>query len=201
MIDERKIIKNKFGEKMSRYYKYNCEYYDIYYCCSDNIIDHGNIKKYDKSRYIVFDYFILDMIDKKIIQYDKRFNNSFTDTIGEFDKVKVEKREYGKEIIISSENKEDIIIKLDKNNNMIGYINNNVENIGNGFLSCNKNLVTLSLSNAINIGDNFLHSNKKLRELKLEKVENIGDNFLSKNQNLTTLTLPNAINIGDRFLY
>ncbi len=206
-----------------KYYKYNCEDNDIYYCSDNIIIDHGNINKYDKLRYIVFDYFVLDMIDKKIIKYDNKIIDSFTDTIGEFDKVRVLKKEYGKEIIISSENKEDIIIKLDKDNNMIGYINNNVEtigddflysneklielklgkveNIGNDFLSNNTKLTTISLPNAINIGNSFLYKNQILTILSLPNVKNIGNRFLYRNTVLTTLTLPSAINIGDYFLF
>ncbi len=184
-----------------KYYKYNYEDNDIYYCSDNIIIDHGNIKKYDKLRYIVFEYFILDMIDKKIIKYDNKIIDSFTDTIGEFDKVRVLKKEYGKEIIISFENKEDIIIKLDKDNNIIGYINNNVKNIGDYFLYSNKKLIELKLDKLENIGAFFLCNNRVLTTISLPNAQNIGNGFLYCNKRLTTLTLPNAINIGNGFLY
>ena len=55
----------------SKYYKYNYEINNVYYCPNNVIIDNGEVKKYEpKERYLVLDYFIIDLKEKKIELYD-----------------------------------------------------------------------------------------------------------------------------------
>ena len=55
-----------------KYYHYNIEKNNIYYCSNNVIIDNGKVIKYDSSRYLVFETFILDTKEKKIFSYKKR---------------------------------------------------------------------------------------------------------------------------------
>jgi len=54
-----------------KYYKYNIEINNIYYCPNNVIIDNFEVHEYNKDSFIVFDYFILDLKEKKILLYDK----------------------------------------------------------------------------------------------------------------------------------
>ena len=49
-----------------RFYKYNSEMNNICYCPDNIIIDNFEVKRFDKSRYLVLDHFIIDFKDKKI---------------------------------------------------------------------------------------------------------------------------------------
>ena len=83
-----------------RFYKYNQEINNILYCPDNIIIDNGEVKRYDKSRYLVIDYFIIDFKDKKIETYDERLKDSFQETIGTIKKVEVINKGDFKEIRI-----------------------------------------------------------------------------------------------------
>lgn len=74
-------IKNYVRGKDGKFYKYNYEINNIYYCADNIIIDNFEVKKLPKERYIVMDYFILDMKDKKITLYDESINDSFVSSI------------------------------------------------------------------------------------------------------------------------
>ena len=56
-----------------KYYKYNYEINNKYYCPNNIIIDNFEVKRYDKERYIILDYFILDMKERRIYLYDGYF--------------------------------------------------------------------------------------------------------------------------------
>ena len=86
-----------------KYYKYNFELYNTYYCPNNIIIENGEVKKYDKAKYIVFDYFILKLDgEKKIFLADNLINDSFIQSIGDIRDAKIEitNQDNGKKIVI-----------------------------------------------------------------------------------------------------
>ncbi len=186
--------------KKGKYYKYNNELHGIYYCPNNIIIDTNGIHKFEDEKYIVMDYLILDLVNKKISLYDKRIRESFHKTIGEIEKINVLNTDYGKEVTITNKNNEKIIIKLDKENKIIGYINKNIEKIEDNFLNNNIYLTEIDLPNVKIIRDGFLAFNKAIDEISLPNVEKIGNDFLDSNEVLDQISLPNAKIIGDRFL-
>ena len=182
-----------------KYYKYNHEIDNIYYCLDNIIIDNFNVKKYDKERYIVFDYFVLDLKEKKILtetEYD-----SFIDGIVDIDKINIVKLENGKAIHIIPINREEIIIELDKQNRIVKYKNNNIKRCDDYFLCFNESLQELNLPNLERCGDSFLYNNESLQELNLPNLKQCEYGFLLSNQSLQELNLPNLKLCGDSFLY
>ena len=182
-----------------KYYKYNHEIDNIYYCLDNIIIDNFNVKKYDKERYIVFDYFVLDLKEKKILtetEYD-----SFIDGIVDIDKINIVKLENGKAIHIIPINREEIIIELDKQNRIVKYKNNNIKRCDDYFLCFNESLQELNLPNLERCGDRFLYNNESLQELNLPNLKQCEYGFLLSNQSLQELNLPNLKLCGDSFLY
>ena len=187
-----------------KYYKYNYEINNIYYCENNVIIDNFEVKEYPKEQYVILDYFILDLKNKQIQTYwnDMEIEDSFPKTIGTIKDIKIENDKDNKNILIKTNDSDevDVIITLDKNNRIITYKNNKVENISNSFLEHNNSLTSIKLPNAISIEDNFLSSNILLTSIKLPKVKSIGNRFLASNNSLTSIELPNATNIGNKFL-
>lgn len=57
-------IKGYVRANDGKYYKYNYEINNVYYCPDNIIIDNFNVKRYDKSRYLIIDYFIIDLSNK-----------------------------------------------------------------------------------------------------------------------------------------
>ena len=180
-----------------KYYKYNYEIDNIYYCLDNVIIDNFDVKKYDKERYIVFDYFVLDLKEKKILT---KVSDSFIDGIVDIDKINITKLEDGKEIHLIPVNGEEIIIKINNQNVIVKYQNNNIKQCGVNFLFHNEKLQELDLPNLEKCGDSFLRCNESLQELNLSNLEQCGDSFLSCNELLQKLKLPNLKKCGDDFL-
>ena len=187
-----------------KFYKYNYEINNIYYCENNVIIDNFEVKEYPHEQYIIFDYFILDLKNKLIQKYwnDMELEDSFPNTIGTIKDIKIENDKDNKNILIKTDDSDevDVIITLDKQNRIITYKNNKVKNISESFLYYNNSLTSIELPNATSIGDRFLYYNKILTEIQLPNVTSIGNSFLYFNKSLTHIELPNVINIGNGFL-
>lgn len=215
-------IPNYIRANDGKFYRYYFTAGNIYFCPNNMTIKNGVVTKYDKEKYILFDYFLLDLQNNIITSCIPCFNDSFVDTLN-INKVEVynNKKEKIKTIIINKS----IIIKIDKDNRMVYYNNPtltnisesflynsgfliikelhlpNVVEIDNNFLEYNKTLESLFLDSTKKIGDNFLCHNKRLFDLFLPSVEVIGNDFLSYNKDLKKVDLPYAKQIGNRFLY
>ena len=200
-----KIVLLGYVRSNGKYYKYNYLVKGIYYCPENIIIDNFQVKRdyQEMERYIVLDYFIIDLKEKKIELYDKSLDDTFIKDLINIDKISIlkDKETGNKEIIILIEGQEPIVIIADSRNNMIGYKNSNVEEIKNGFLMFDTKLKELYLPNVKTIGHSFLRYNRVLNKVYLPKVETIGHYFLQAANELSELYLPNVKTIGDSFLW
>jgi hypothetical protein len=195
-------LPNYIKARDGKFYKYNYEINNIYYCPDNIIIDNFEvIKKYnkEKERYIVFDYFILDLKEKTMSFYDKRLEDSFIDTIGYIDKVNIINNKENNQKYINID--DDIKITLDKENRIIFYKNNKVEIIGNNFLFFNKIIDNIKLSNLKQVGNNFIRGNRNMTSLELPNLKQVGNQFLRNNRNIVSLELPQLEIAGHNFLY
>ena len=170
--------------KDNKLYKYNYNIGSYYYCPNNIIIDNlGNIltNYVEKEKYIVMDYFILDIVNKKIFTHDPKINDSLNDTFKNIKKIDIRnnKEKNTRIIEIILEDNTSLFIEIDSKNQIIGYVNNHIKSIE----------------------DNFLVFNKTLRYISLPQVAKIGRNFLSENLALTSLSFPTLKEIEDNFLY
>ena len=194
-----------------KYYKYNLEIDGKYYCPGNIVIEDGIAKEIGNPEEVILcDYFKIDLKNKKV---DSLIGNlkvdSFVDDLTDIEKIEVKKdKEKGKRLVIIYKKKEDdrtddpepIVIELDYDNQIVGYINKELQNVGDDFLSHNKALAKLNLPQVQSIGRDFLHSNEVLAKLSLPQVQSIEDNFLTANNVLTELNLPQVQSIGRDFL-
>ena len=178
-----------------KYYKYNYEINNIYYCPNNIIIDNFEVYRLPKEKYLLFDYFILDNQSKKIELYDESLGDSFIDAFSDISKTIIQKNKNGKVITIKND-EADIIVRLDKDNKLIGYINENIKVIGDDFLTFSLSLQEIILPDVKIIGNNFLSDNESLQIVSLDKTEEIGDYFLQANNSLTKVMLPKARKVG-----
>ena len=182
-----------------KYYKFNQEMYNIYYCPNNIIIDNFEVKRYEKEKYLIFDYFVLDLVNKKLELYDKKLGDLFSEVIGDILRIDIQNTEIGKEVtIISKAGKESKII-LNQFNVMIIFKNSSIEEIGDAFLYNNKYLEELYLPNLKKVGDSFLFYNKRISILGLPNLEEIGKSFLFRNECFQLVFLPKLQIIGDDF--
>ena len=172
----------------NKFYKYNYEIDDIYYCPNNTIIEHGKVKILDQNKFVLFDHFVLDIENKKIYDYRNLIKNNtydaFPDSVGEIQTIKRIPTTEGLIVQITPSQGEVIEILLNKHNCIIGYSNPNVTYINDKFLTTNKTLTDLSLPSVQQIGDNFLYLNETLKQISLPNIQQIGYSFLYNNRSL-----------------
>ena len=190
-----------------KYYKYNYEADNVYYCPDNIIIDNGKVVKYDKSRYLVIEHFILDLHEKTLKSYfpADKFEEDFREPSEDnpeicnstIKSIKVESNDKnGKTITING----DIVIGINEKNQIISYKNDHITKTYSSYLIYATNIEEIDLPNLEEINDEFLPKAKKLKRINIPKAKTIGYGFLFGAKELETIDLPNVISIGDRFL-
>ena len=185
--------------KDGKYYKYNYEINNIYYCTDNIIIDNFQAKKYEKERYIIFDYFILDLKEKTINLYDANIEESFCKYHKNIEKIEI-KKEKDKKYILLKKDDHQIIIVLDNENKMISYYNDLVTNINDSFLYNNIYLKSIYIDNVVTIADWFMYNNIKLKNIQMPSLTIVGNEFISGFNKLEEISFPKLEYIGNRFL-
>ena len=193
-------IKGYVRANDGKYYKYNYEINNVYYCPDNIIIDHFNVKKYDKSRYLIIDYFIIDLSNKSISLYDKKLSDSFCDVIKDINKIEIDNIDSGKKITILCDNNKSLEIITDKDGKIISLKMNKIYDIGDKFLSYNTSLQKFTAENLTEVGSDFLYYNTSLQKFTAESLTEVGSYFLWCNNTLQELYLPNLKIVGHDFL-
>ena len=181
----------------NKYYRYNYEYNNIYYCTDNIVIDNFTVKKYPKEKYIVFDNYILDKENKTINTYDKSYDG-FVDNLKNIDSIKEIKIDKNTKKVIINENIELII---DKYNRLTSYKDNDIKIVGDNFLRNCRYIKNIELNNALVIKDNFLENADCLEKVSIKNAKSIGNNFIRSDKELSELDLPNVLRIKDNFMY
>ena len=183
-----------------KYYRYNYEIDNIYYCENNIKIYHGIVEKYDPARYIIMDYFLVDM-QKPCKIYTSDIHDSFVASFGKILSVSVERDENKNKVVrFKVKNGEDVLVTLNKYNQIIKLDNKNVVEIGDNFLYCNNAMQEINLPAVETISKGFLGDNTSLNKLYLPSVRIIRDCFLYCNNSLTELNLPCLTDVQDCFL-
>ena len=197
-----------------KYYKYNLEIDGKYYCPGNIVIENGIAKEIGKTEEVILcDYFKIDLKNKTVAslvyneqrRYRPDLNvDAFIDDLTDIEKIEVKKdKEKGKRSVIiykkkaddRTDNPEPIVIQLDQDNQIVGYTNKELQNVGDYFLSHNKALNKLDLPKVETIGKCFLVDNKELDEVHLPEVKTIGPACIRHNECLRTLDLPKVESI------
>ncbi len=177
------------------------------YCENNIILEGGSVTAIDKSRYILMENYVVDLQKNKIFNYENKnlkneeISDSFVKSLGEIKKINLSKDKAGnKVIVVVPEEGENVEITLDQHNEILGYKNHNVKEIGNYFLNRNKSINFIDIPNVAGIGHDFLARNKALVSISLPKVELVGNYFLDGNDILSNVDMPQVRELGDRFL-
>lgn len=182
------------------YYKYNYKLNDIYYCTNNIIALNGKVIKYDPEKYIIMDYFIIDLVNKKIDVFDNKLRDSFSEVIGKIKNIEIVRGEKDKKVYITNEEDNIFELTLSFDNKLIGIKNNMIDKLPNRFLISGEYLKNMEFSNVREIGNDVLYANTDLEYFNLSNAEVIGNYFLANNIKLTNIDLNKTIMIGDDFL-
>ncbi len=190
-----------------KYYKYNLEKDGVYYCPKNIVIYDGRVETIENpEKKILIDSFVLDLENKKISEFDGVESwgaDSFLDAFENIERVEIIKDKNAKTRLIyvyTHGDEKPAIITIDKANQIVGYENENINSISNGFMSFGTTLTKFSASNLEQIGNYFLRDNDSLTEFSAPKLQFVGNCFLWVNTSLTKFSAPNLEQVGDFFM-
>lgn len=160
-----------------KWYKFNQEINNIYYCPDNIIIDNYQVKEYPKEKYLIFEYFILDLVNHQIKTYDELSKDTFPKLTQNIKHIDIKNNDYKGKIVRLELEKGFIEIVLDRKNQIISYKDNVSEYVGEHFLEVCQNIKHLELLEATEIQEYFMeHGNSvKLKELIIPKVTRMED--------------------------
>lgn len=217
-------LPNYILAKDNRYYRYD-GYYKEYdkerknlirpkniYFCENNVILYGDEIIRDfciPERYIFMDNYILDISHdkdkenkKRVFKYKDDSSDGFIDDLQDISKVEIyrDKKSKTKQIIITKGNNDMVEIILNRNNNIIKYKNENLENAGENFLSQCEQLEEFDCPKLKKAGKNLLKNNKKLKSFVQPELEEVPDECLAFNEIIEVVDVNKANRIGDDFV-
>lgn len=184
-----------------KYYKYNYKLNGVYYC-TDNIIikEYNVIDEYiDKEKYILMDYFIVDLVNKTVKTFDN-LDDSFVQRFKNIKKIDILKNSDGKVLKFISDDNQEIVIELNKYNQMIKYSDEYATTCDCNFLVHDKYIKELSMPNVIYVDDNFMLNNEILEKINLIKLYAVGKHFLAYNMMIDNIDFPELKYIDTCFM-
>ena len=187
-------------------YRVNVEDNGVMFCDNNRILLYGNVVEFNKARYILAEKYLIDKQEKTIKlstyrNFEHEEKDAFIDSIGEIKDMTFKTDEKGNRVVVCTPKKgEDVEITLNERNEIIGYKNPNVTEIGDKFLSLNKSLQKLELPNLTKVGRYFLMMNRELQTLSLPKLISANSYFLLNNKKIADVYLPELKYAGVDFL-
>ena len=182
-----------------KFYRFNYEIDNIYYCPNNIIIDNFEPEKLPNNQ-ILIDKYMIDLTNKYIRSYDGDKGIMMYE-VKRIERVKnKETKEETIKIYDQLEEKPDIEIIVDEDNRIISYKNEVLTYIKDDFMEYNISLKTISLPNVQEIERNFLIKNRCIKNIYLPKVTRIGNNFLPHAKKIESSNFENLINVGNSFL-
>ena len=179
-----------------RFYRYDFERNNIYYCLNNNIIiDNFEVKRYPKERYILLEQFILDLSTCEVKAYDNTDVDSFPDSIIGCSKAQVIKEGSLRKIIMTNPDKGNIELTINENGRIVSINNPVVTEIKDNFLSEARELETIEMKNLISVGNSFGKS-VSLKKIDMPSLEAVGDDYFSWNTDLEYLNMPKLRKAG-----
>ena len=206
-----------------KYYKYNYERDNIYYCPNNIIINHGQVEYYDKAKYDVADFYIFDKSRKKISVHPRSLHKNPFENLN-ISKIETSKaKNNGERLIrITTADNNQINLILNKYNQIEEYYNKYAETLDYGLFLEENNLKkfivpnlkvlpedTLKTANKLEffyapqleiIEDSALKQANALKEFIVPNLKYIKANNLNEAYSLERFIAPNVISIGDQSL-
>lgn len=173
---------------------------DVYFCDENWVVVNGEAIYYDKSRYEIFDYFILDKQEKRIFSPIEGFKDSFMDEFSNIKKIDVEKGADGKRIVVTKNDDTFFEFSINGMGEIREYENNFQTEVGDYFLWSSVKLKSISIPKVKKIGDSFLESNRIVEAIDCPELEEVGSAFMRENMRLNYLNLPKAKRFGNSCL-
>ena len=201
MVDSALNLSDYVVAADGRYYKFNYEINECYYCPNNIIIDSNlEVHRLATDHETLIDYFIFDNHNKNIRLFDNTIEDSFADL--KYDRMDISKSSNQGCMIyrLHCLDNKNIVFEVDKANRMLGIGGSGFDSLGDDFLVNNKFIKVVEFPGVKKIGNAFMNDNDSLSMLNLIDLEEVGHDFLGLNTSLKTAYLPNLKKTGQYFL-
>ena len=134
-------LENYIRANDGKYYRYNIEINNIYYCPNNIVIDNYNVIKLPNHQ-ILADTYIIDCKEKTFQCYDCNNEDPFPVELSNFGKIS-----FGQEgdVYIQKQDGGKAVIKINQKNQIIEYTDNSIKNCKSKFMSHNTTLKKISM--------------------------------------------------------
>lgn len=177
---------------------------DNFCFCEDNVVlSDGAVTQFDKAYDILMDNILVNKRSKKVEVLSGLFDydDSCLDGMGKIDRIDEIPKEHGeKDIVLTNHEGKNVIFTINRYNQIIGYVNNNITTVKDSFLRYNRYIKNVSLPHALFIGNYFLANAENVENVDIYNVEKIGSECMQFCDGIERLYLPYVKEIGDGFL-
>ena len=184
-----------------KYYRYNFELNNIYYCPDNIVIDNFKEVSFPKGKYILFDGLVLDLTKKTFSSYDKCRYDTSEDFIKYIKRITIENNKDSKGIYIICEDNIKIYLELNKFNELISVVLDGVERLNDDVFANSFHIKRFSSKDTKIVGDRVLRDSFELEYIYLPNCEIIGNSFALRAKNVQSIYMPNLQAVGNSFLY
>lgn len=220
-IIERFTIPRYITANDGKMYKYNLESCGAYFCPDNIVIKDGKVNQLDKySKILVGDYIfdthkktihkafennleVIDINDYDLppVEMNENLDDAFIASVGKISRMEVAKDTIpGSRVIkITNQDGKDVHITIDKNNDIIAVMDNDVKEVGDEYLSQFFNIEKMQMDNLEKCGDNFAFCNRELKNVNFPNLKYCGRSFLYMDPKILTFNTPNLISVKDNF--
>lgn len=183
-------IPNYVQANDGRFYRFNYEINNVYYCAENVVIINGYPVQFDKSKYEVVDYFIFDKKEHRIMPFpiNTVCRDSFTSTKLQ-DLVFTKKGKRQRVVELTTVSGEKINLTINEKNQIISYENNSSGSLPDDYMTYASYLKNLSAPNIKKMGRYCFSDAKQLENLDLENLEEMDAGCFCDVTNLRKVTL------------
>ena len=183
-----------------KFYKYNYEINNIYYCPNNIIIDNFNPRKLDE-KYLLIDFFLFDLKNKKFIAYDEQLlGDKFTDRLKDIKNIQIENNKEGKRIILFLGSGDSIILFANKDNKIKTIYDETLKECPDNFLAGVTGIEEVYFPNLKKVGDSFMESCSSLSNIDMPLLEETGKLFMDYAEKIEQVSFPNLKKVKNNFL-
>ena len=172
------------------------------YFCENNVMIHnGIVTRFDKASKLLVENFLIDFKEKKVLDLSSETKTSFfTESIGKIEDIIVTKQGKNKVLTFKVDGGSDVIITVNAGNRIVGYENNNIKSVDDGFLSNCEELKFVSMKNVTNVANDFAAESFNLSNVEMPNIVKVGHRFCSNAYNVENINFPKLQEVGNDFM-
>ena len=181
-------------EADGKFYKYNYEENNIYYCCNNIVIDNFKVKKIPDHQ-MLLDRYIFDFKEKTVSGYspDNKEKDSFLKTVEHLKEMLFKDNV----ITLTKSDGGSVKIVIDENRRIISLTDYELVNCETKYMYYWKYIKEITLPKLEQCGNFCFLGNTALTDLNLPQLKQCGHYCFGKNEHLVNLNLPKLEQFGE----